>query len=103
MQVLAGIVTEQGFIYWGVQGGISPPKPSILSPKAIHEFKARFFLLPAVCAHNAINPKVVRITCIASTKYLQSGWSIKGVLPPPLEETLLTHTYIWQSEVENEH
>ena len=41
---------HQGFIYWGMQGGIFPPKPLIFPPKAIlHERKV--FFLSFQCVH----------------------------------------------------
>ena len=72
--------TNQGFIYWGVQGGIFPPPqtlnlhppPPIFSPSSV----CTLFLA-------AINPKVIQIqlTCQykVPTKWV---WSIKGILPP---------------------
>ena len=49
----------QGFIYWGVQGGIFPPKSSIFPPPPKQFMKASFFF-SFQSVHICHYPKVVQ-------------------------------------------
>ena len=64
--VLESTVVNQGFIYWGVQGGVFPPKSKqvyfLLPVCAVHTLAKKLMMCTSFLA--PINPKVVQKTCL---------------------------------------